>query len=82
MQKKNVSVTLCILGLIDTKSALESVRGKVSIPASPAPAAALAIIQGGAMRVREVFYPRCLHLVCCLGVLFPCDPALQSFYTP
>ncbi|XP_061322733.1 hydroxysteroid 11-beta-dehydrogenase 1-like protein [Pezoporus flaviventris] len=82
MQKKNISVTLCILGLIDTESALESTRGKVSLSASPAPDAALAIIQGGAMRVREVFYPGWLHLVCCLGVLFPCDPILQSFYSP
>uniref|UniRef100_A0A8B9FS30 Hydroxysteroid 11-beta-dehydrogenase 1-like protein n=1 Tax=Amazona collaria TaxID=241587 RepID=A0A8B9FS30_9PSIT len=82
MQKKNISVTLCILGLIDTKSALESTRGKVSLPASPASDAALAIIQAGAMRMREVFYPGWLHLVCCLGVLFPCDPFLQSFYSP
>ncbi|XP_053906002.1 hydroxysteroid 11-beta-dehydrogenase 1-like protein isoform X2 [Cuculus canorus] len=63
MQKRNVSITLCILGLIDTDSALENTRGKVHLTASPAPEAALAIIQGAATRVQEVFYPWWLQ--CC-----------------
>ncbi|KFV01868.1 Hydroxysteroid 11-beta-dehydrogenase 1-like [Pterocles gutturalis] len=82
MQKRNVSITLCILGLIDTDSALENTRGKVYLTASPAPEAALAIIQGGATRVQEVFYPWWLKHVCCLWVLFPNDggQVLRSYY--
>uniref|UniRef100_A0A8V5GHX5 Hydroxysteroid 11-beta-dehydrogenase 1-like protein n=1 Tax=Melopsittacus undulatus TaxID=13146 RepID=A0A8V5GHX5_MELUD len=71
LSMQNISVTLCILGLINTEWALESTRGKVSLPASPAPDAALAIIQGGAMCAMEVYYPGWLYSVCCLGVLFP-----------
>ncbi|KFW72595.1 Hydroxysteroid 11-beta-dehydrogenase 1-like [Pygoscelis adeliae] len=82
MQKKNISITLCILGLIDTDTALENTRGKVHLTASPAPEAALAIILGAATRVQEVFYPWWLHHVCCLWVLFPNDrdQVLQSYY--
>ncbi|KFV93129.1 Hydroxysteroid 11-beta-dehydrogenase 1-like [Fulmarus glacialis] len=82
MQKRNVSVTLCILGLIDTDTALENTRGKVHLTASPAPEAALAIIQGGTTRVQEVFYPWWLQHVCCLRGLFPNDRGqiLRSYY--
>ncbi|KFO69346.1 Hydroxysteroid 11-beta-dehydrogenase 1-like [Cuculus canorus] len=82
MQKRNVSITLCILGLIDTDSALENTRGKVHLTASPAPEAALAIIQGAATRVQEVFYPWWLQYVCYLWVLSPYDRdgVLQSYY--
>ncbi|NWS88301.1 DHI1L protein, partial [Toxostoma redivivum] len=82
MQKRDVSVTLCILGLIDTDSALEYTRGKVHISASPAPEAALAIIRGGATRAREVFYPWWLQQLCCLWTLFPSsgNHVLRTFY--
>ncbi|NWS32980.1 DHI1L protein, partial [Polioptila caerulea] len=82
MQKRNVSVTLCILGLIDTDSALESTRGKVHLSASPAPEAALAIIRGGASRLPELFYPRWLQQLCCLWALFPSsgNQVLRTFY--
>ncbi|NXO02378.1 DHI1L protein, partial [Rhinopomastus cyanomelas] len=80
MQKRNISITLCILGLIDTDSALENIRGKVLMTASPAPEAALAIIHGGATRVREVFYPWWLQYLCWLWVLYPSDQVLQSYY--
>ncbi|NXW94533.1 DHI1L protein, partial [Alopecoenas beccarii] len=82
MQKRNVSVTLCILGLIDTDTALENTRGKVYLTASPAPAAALAIVRGGAVRVQELFYPWWLQHVCWLWVLFPSNrnQVLQSYY--
>ncbi|KFO04021.1 Hydroxysteroid 11-beta-dehydrogenase 1-like [Balearica regulorum gibbericeps] len=82
MQKRNVSITLCILGLIDTDTALENTRGKVHLTASPAPEAALAIIQGSATRVQEVFYPWWLQHICCLWVLSPSDrdQVLQSYY--
>ncbi|KFO92033.1 Hydroxysteroid 11-beta-dehydrogenase 1-like [Buceros rhinoceros silvestris] len=82
MQKRNVSITLCILGLIDTDTALENTRGKVYLTASPAPEAALAIIRGGATRVQEVFYPWWLQHICWLWVLSPSDrdQVLQRFY--
>ncbi|CAM9760425.1 unnamed protein product [Bubo scandiacus] len=82
MQKRNVSITLCILGLIDTDMASQNTRGKVHITASPGPEAALTIIQGGATRVQEVFYPWWLQHMCSLWVLFPNDrdQVLQSYY--
>ncbi|NWW79184.1 DHI1L protein, partial [Climacteris rufus] len=82
MQQRDVSVTLCILGLIDTESALESIRGKVHLSAWPAPEAALAIVRGGAARLPELFYPWWLRQLCCLGVLFPSSGGrvLRSFY--
>ncbi|NXP26392.1 DHI1L protein, partial [Scytalopus superciliaris] len=82
MQKRNISITLCVLGLIDTEAALENTRGRVHIPPSPAPEAALAIIQGGATRVPEVFYPWWLQQLCCLWVLFPTNSGqvLRSYY--
>ncbi|NWR89628.1 DHI1L protein, partial [Furnarius figulus] len=82
MQQRNISITLCILGLIDTEAALENTRGKVHLRASPAPEAALAIIRGGATRVLEVFYPWWLQHVCCLWALFPSrgGQVLRSYY--
>ncbi|NXO28876.1 DHI1L protein, partial [Cisticola juncidis] len=82
MQRRNVSVTLCILGLIDTASALENTRGRVHLSASPAPEAALAIVRGGAARAHEVFYPAWLQQLCCLWALFPSsgNRVLRTFY--
>ncbi|NXE56611.1 DHI1L protein, partial [Casuarius casuarius] len=82
MQKKNIFITLCILGLIDTDMALEKTRGKVYIAASPAAEAALAIIRGGATRVQEVFYPWWLEYMCRFRDWFPNhrDQVLQSYY--
>ncbi|XP_048783740.1 hydroxysteroid 11-beta-dehydrogenase 1-like protein isoform X3 [Lagopus muta] len=80
MQERNVSITLCILGLIDTATALEKTRGKVFITASPAPEAALAIIRGAAARLPELFYPWWLRHVHGLWVLLPNPRVLQSFY--
>ncbi|XP_074795741.1 hydroxysteroid 11-beta-dehydrogenase 1-like protein isoform X2 [Natator depressus] len=82
MQKQDVCITLCILGLIDTEMALEKTRGKVYMSAYPAAEAALAIIKGGATRAREVFYPWWLELLCCLRDWFPNqrDVVIQSFY--
>ncbi|XP_039371278.1 hydroxysteroid 11-beta-dehydrogenase 1-like protein isoform X1 [Mauremys reevesii] len=82
MQKQDVCITLCILGLIDTEAALEKTRDKVYMSAYPAAEAALAIIKGGATRAREVFYPWWLELLCCLRDWFPNqrDVVIQSFY--
>lgn len=57
MSKSNVSLSICTLGLIDTDSAMEKVRGVVDIPAAPATEAALNIIKTGATRQAELYYP-------------------------
>ncbi|XP_015741718.1 hydroxysteroid 11-beta-dehydrogenase 1-like protein [Coturnix japonica] len=80
MQRKNVSITLCVLGLIDTDTALEKTRGRVFLSASPASDAALSIIRGGCSRVPELFYPWWLRHVHGLWVLLPNPRVLQSFY--
>lgn len=57
MNNSNVSVSICILGIIDTDSAMEKIRGIVDIPAAPAHEAALNIIKTGATRQAELYYP-------------------------
>ncbi|KAJ8357743.1 hypothetical protein SKAU_G00205370 [Synaphobranchus kaupii] len=57
MQRKNVTVTICVLGLIDTQSAMDKIKGYTSMKAYPATDAALHIIKAGATRQRESFYP-------------------------
>ncbi|KAG7239019.1 hypothetical protein INR49_030284, partial [Caranx melampygus] len=57
MKKSNVSISICTLGLIDTDSAMEKVRGITDVPAYPATDAALNIIITGATRQQELFYP-------------------------
>lgn len=59
IQKREVSVTLCVLGLIDTQTALEKMRARGLPIVSPHPAAeaALDIIRGGAIRAKEIYSP-------------------------
>ncbi|TKS74459.1 Hydroxysteroid 11-beta-dehydrogenase 1-like protein [Collichthys lucidus] len=57
MKKSNVSISICTLGLIDTDSAMEKVRGVTNLPAYPAADAAMNIIITGATRQLELFYP-------------------------
>ncbi|XP_008823020.1 corticosteroid 11-beta-dehydrogenase isozyme 1 [Nannospalax galili] len=52
----NVSITLCVLGLIDTDAAMEAVSGIINIQASPKEECALEIIKGAALRKEEVYY--------------------------
>ncbi|XP_008144234.2 11-beta-hydroxysteroid dehydrogenase 1 isoform X1 [Eptesicus fuscus] len=54
--KVNVSITLCILGLINTDAAMKAVSGILSMDASPKEECALEIIKGGALRQEEVYY--------------------------
>ncbi|XP_056234239.1 hydroxysteroid 11-beta-dehydrogenase 1-like protein [Seriola aureovittata] len=63
MRKSNVSISICTLGLIDTDSAMEKVRGVTDVPAYPATDAALNIIITGATRQPELFYPWFTHIV-------------------
>lgn len=54
--KVNVSITLCILGLINTDTAIKAVSGILDTEASPKEECALEIIKGGALRQEEVYY--------------------------
>ncbi|XP_057583402.1 11-beta-hydroxysteroid dehydrogenase 1 [Hippopotamus amphibius kiboko] len=54
--KVNVSITVCILGLIDTDTAMTVVDGVFNAKASPKEECALEIIKGGALRQNEVYY--------------------------
>ncbi|KAM5193743.1 hydroxysteroid 11-beta-dehydrogenase 1-like protein [Mantella aurantiaca] len=67
----HVSITMCILGLIDTKSAMEKVKDKISMPAYPAQDAALAVVSAGASRVWEMYYPWYVRPICFIRDWFP-----------
>lgn len=59
----NVSITLCIIGLVGTSNAIQKIHEIHAsnilnwAPMASAEDTALAIIKGGAVRAREVFYP-------------------------
>uniref|UniRef100_A0A1A8JYG2 Hydroxysteroid (11-beta) dehydrogenase 1-like n=2 Tax=Nothobranchius kuhntae TaxID=321403 RepID=A0A1A8JYG2_NOTKU len=71
MKKSNVSVSICTLGLIDTESAMEKVRGVVNVPAYPAAEAALNIIKAGATRQLELYYPWFTRIITICKDWFP-----------
>lgn len=56
MTKVNVSITLCVLGLIDTETALKETSGIIFSQAAPKEGCALEIIKGTALRKDEVYY--------------------------
>ncbi|XP_062975556.1 11-beta-hydroxysteroid dehydrogenase 1 isoform X1 [Elgaria multicarinata webbii] len=56
MQNTNISITLCILGLINTETAMKAISGVMTSPAAPKEECALEIIKGAALRQREVYY--------------------------
>uniref|UniRef100_A0A0B8RZ77 11-beta-hydroxysteroid dehydrogenase 1 n=1 Tax=Philothamnus irregularis TaxID=1899461 RepID=A0A0B8RZ77_9SAUR len=56
MQNINVSITLCILGLINTESAMKAVSGILTTLPAPKEECALEIIKGGILRQREIYY--------------------------
>ncbi|NXJ11506.1 DHI1 dehydrogenase, partial [Odontophorus gujanensis] len=53
----NVSITLCILGYINTESAVQTVSHIVKSEPAPKEECALEIIRSGALRQRELHYP-------------------------
>uniref|UniRef100_A0A8C5T6Z5 11-beta-hydroxysteroid dehydrogenase 1 n=1 Tax=Malurus cyaneus samueli TaxID=2593467 RepID=A0A8C5T6Z5_9PASS len=57
MDKVNVSITLCILGYINTESAVRAVSHIIRSAPAPKDECALEIIRGAALRQREVLYP-------------------------
>lgn len=54
----NVSVTLCVLGLIDTETAMKATAGVITLSASPKEECALEIIKGAALRKEEIYYDK------------------------
>ncbi|XP_043089479.1 hydroxysteroid 11-beta-dehydrogenase 1-like protein [Puntigrus tetrazona] len=66
LKKSNMSVSILILGLIDTESAMNKIRGYATMTAYPASEAALNIIKAGATRQREAYYPWFHYFTCLL----------------
>ncbi|NWI74961.1 DHI1 dehydrogenase, partial [Dryoscopus gambensis] len=58
IDKINVSITVCILGYINTESAVRAVSPIITDTPAPKEECALEILRGGALRRREVHYPR------------------------
>ncbi|XP_030639899.1 hydroxysteroid 11-beta-dehydrogenase 1-like protein [Chanos chanos] len=82
MQNRNVSITICTLGLIDTESAMRAVKGRTSLIPSPASEAAWQMIKGGALRQSEVFYPWTTYVYTFFRDWFPSqrDKIIRSSY--
>ncbi|XP_008120779.2 hydroxysteroid 11-beta-dehydrogenase 1-like protein [Anolis carolinensis] len=82
MQQKEISITLCFLGLIDTESAISKTQGKVAMTAAPASEAALTIVKGGAIRAQEVFYPWTVRILFLVRDFFPAqrDAMIRGAY--
>ncbi|XP_055722607.1 hydroxysteroid 11-beta-dehydrogenase 1-like protein [Salvelinus fontinalis] len=83
MQRSNVSLTITTLGLIDTDSAMDKIRGYTNMTAYPASDAALHIIKAGATHQKESFYPGYIYFVCLCRDWFPFfrDIIIQNSYT-
>ncbi|XP_028833556.1 hydroxysteroid 11-beta-dehydrogenase 1-like protein [Denticeps clupeoides] len=64
MRKSNVSISIHILGLIDTDSAMEKIKGYINATAYPASEAAMHIIRAGTTRQNFSFYPWYIYFVC------------------
>ncbi|KAL2089916.1 hypothetical protein ACEWY4_014604 [Coilia grayii] len=83
MKKSNVTVSICTLGLIDTDSAMEKVRGYTNMTAYPASDAALQIIKAGVTRQSEIFYPWFTYYLLNVKDWFPylSDTVIRGFYS-
>lgn len=71
MQGSNVSISFVVLGLIDTPTAMEKIRGYIDTVAYPASDAALHIIKTGATRQSESHYPWFHWFTCFFRDWFP-----------
>ena len=74
--QRGISITLCVLGLIDTKKAREIAKGfpvEKSAHFNPEPVhkCALAIIKGAAQRKRQIYFPWYLSIVETACFFFP-----------
>ncbi|XP_072002369.1 hydroxysteroid 11-beta-dehydrogenase 1-like protein A [Engystomops pustulosus] len=57
LNKSNVSVTVAVLGFIDTESAIRKVGDKVTMSASPKEECADEVVKAAVLRTPELFYP-------------------------
>ncbi|NWI69918.1 DHI1 dehydrogenase, partial [Todus mexicanus] len=57
MAKVNVSITLCVLGYINTESAVRAISHVIHDAPAPKEECALEIVKSGALRRRELYYP-------------------------
>ncbi|NXE51021.1 DHI1A protein, partial [Casuarius casuarius] len=57
LQQINLSVTIAVLGYINTDNAVEKVGDKVRMAPNPKEECAQEIVRAGVLRQREVFYP-------------------------
>ncbi|NWU99418.1 DHI1 dehydrogenase, partial [Upupa epops] len=57
MNKVNVSITLCVLGYINTENAVKAISHVIRDTPAPKEECALDIIKSGALRQRELHYP-------------------------
>ncbi|XP_029427041.1 hydroxysteroid 11-beta-dehydrogenase 1-like protein A [Rhinatrema bivittatum] len=57
LQTKNISITIAVLGYINTDNAVQKVGDKVKMTAASKEECAQAVVQAGALRYPQVFYP-------------------------
>ncbi|XP_009082026.1 PREDICTED: corticosteroid 11-beta-dehydrogenase isozyme 1-like isoform X2 [Acanthisitta chloris] len=57
MDKVNVSITLCVLGYINTENAVQAISHVIRDTPAPKEECALEIIKSGVLRQRELYYP-------------------------
>ncbi|KAM4808082.1 hydroxysteroid 11-beta-dehydrogenase 1-like protein A [Rhinophrynus dorsalis] len=57
LQKSNISVTVAVLGFIDTENAIKKVGDKVTMSASSRQDCAQEVVKAAVLRQPEVFYP-------------------------
>ena len=72
--RKGVSITLCILGFIDTKNAFEGTKChpvEKTVRREPADECALAMMKGAALRKRQMYFPWYLSIVETAHLFFP-----------
>lgn len=71
---KGVSITLCVLGFIDTKNAREVTKYlpvAKTVKRQPVDECSLAIIKGAALRKRQMYFPWYLSIVETVHFFFP-----------
>lgn len=71
IKKSNVSISILIIGLVDTEAAMNKIKGFSTMTAYPAIEAALNIIKAGATRQREAYYPWFHYFTCLINNIFP-----------
>ena len=68
-----VSITLCVLGAIDTENARKVTKGKlkIKIKREPVDQCAFAMIKGAALRKRQMYFPWYISIVETAHFFFP-----------